>query len=562
MAKIERESITRGTRLPVQAVFPVLDDVATAIGTVSVEKENLADPYSPVRVHFQFPVVGSRFFRGTFVGGVGPIDFAFPFSFPPLQEYFSNTLIPNETTPELILDEFQLSFDQRGEPCVIGSGLTAPGEMNFDSLALQDMTVALMEKPQVYRAGAAPATEPYIPETEIFSLEIPSIDFSDRNLRSNPFIIDGLNKTLNPYRTYMFMLNASLNDATHLIDIISLNISFRLRHPLVPRDLRTAGVRNIQNIPTHNGAKNPDAIAISTPVADSLILADAGTGIHANAKLIDQRLAEGLRGGYWRSGHTPVTEHIADDAGYGVMVVPMWHNTGGGGLGVNSGSPQDFVSAAPAPYAGWAVARRVIPLNWPITIHHVVAMVSYAWPDDGAGDVGEFPTSATFQTAIGVGVGTGDRADRVAFQTVAFAEWNNATKNNYLIDRIKHKRDGALTSEAWDFELMGLPIVGYVPGADAGSGYFDQGQPVYAGRSTSSTQARSNVGGGTPNTEGAEQFLEIRWHMRDINGLAYILAPTPGAALSVRETYVGMTGHFVYIYYKNHIAGGARDFPL
>ena len=253
MAKITRKNLARGVRLPTQAVFDVFDDAQTEMTTSNIDSDNLEKKMGTFRVNLNFPVIDSRYFQGhgpLAPASNGPVVFAMPFCLPPIQEEFKTTLIPDEGTPQVILDEFQISWDQRGEPCAISDRFDAggtQGDMNFDNINLQDMTVALLEKPQIYDPTTL-KTEPYVPETEVLSFTIPSTVFADRTLRLNPFIVDRLNKAINPYRTYMFTLKASLTDGVDRhIAIVNLNVSMKFRTSLVPRDTFVLGVDEVQN---------------------------------------------------------------------------------------------------------------------------------------------------------------------------------------------------------------------------------------------------------------------------------------------------------------------------
>ena len=573
MAKITRKNLSRGVRLPVEAVFDVFDDAATELTTVNIDADNLEQKMGTFRVNLNFPTIDSRYFVGasdTAPASNGEIVFAMPFCMPPLQDDFVTSLVPDEDTPQIILEEFQMSWDQRGEPCAISDRFDVggtQGDMNFDNIDLQDMTVALLEKPQIYDPTTL-KTSPYVPETEVFSFTIPSTLFSDRTLRINPFIVDKLNKAINPYRTYMFSLKASLQDDPRFIAIVNLNVSMKFKTTLVARDKFVANVNDIQNIPTqHLGATTADTLTVTTPAANTLILADDATrGIAATAKRFDEKLEDGLHGGYLRQSHVPVVDHLAVDACYDIICVPMWGNFSNTHVYNAGNAVAGDEDTLGSPYIGPARDRRVIPIAWPMTIHHVMAVVSYVQPIDGAGgNAGLFPTSATFINDVGVGMGTGAQGDIWAFEDIATTSWtsdNGITPNSAItIDRIKASRFGGLTAEDWDFEILSVPLVTNGGGAwDNGTGYYAQGKPVFVGRSTSSTAAREQIGGATSATIGAEQFLEVRWHLRDSAGLA--VAGAGGSAGSVNEIYAGMTGHYVLICGKKHLAGGSSDLPL
>ena len=89
------------------------------------------------------------------------------------------------------------------------------------------------------------------------------------------------------------------------------------------------------------------------------------------------------------------------------------------------------------------------------------------------------------------------------------------------------------------FEPINVPLVG-----SGGTGYKAAGTPVYAGRTQT---VRTDIGGSAPETGGLEQFIEVRWLMKD----------TGSTALSgaTNDVYVGAGGHWVYLICEKRLAG-------
>ena len=126
--------------------------------------------------------------------------------------------------------------------------------------------------------------------------------------------------------------------------------------------------------------------------------------------------------------------NILDDASYEIIAVPMWGNgwyvEGLGGAAVTPPSDNNlpylpYVGASP--FAGTTCDRRIIPLRYPMVIHHVLAFRNFTG--------GIRPTQATLTNSVGVGIATGNRADSYNNREVAYASWTGAG-NSYRIDSV------------------------------------------------------------------------------------------------------------------------------
>jgi len=565
MSKYTAKDLARGIKLTVSHMFDLPSHIRTTLNAASnlIQQDQLEEGRAPFRMDFSVPVVDGHFVNNDAITSSGPIDYDFciPFCLPPLQEFWSASGKVAETAPRVVLDEVQLSFDQRAENAAICDGLfnngalLNEGKVDYDGIKALDFELSIVEKEQLLFNSHAGT----IPQREIFSAKLPISAFSDKSFRNNPWIAADLNRPINPYRTYLIMLRVN---SLHLADagvithnshaLVSLNIGLRFRHPLVHADV-VSGIAEVQNIPSdHDGepSVNASTLSLSVPAGNAAIEADTVTGVQTNYRLIDTLFQRKFRGGFTKDSDRPGYNHLDDDCGYSCIAVPLYGNLTNARLMTGAAA-----SAANFVYSGGDTGnptgdRRIITLDYPFVIHHVVAVTNYVNPATGL-----MPTRGTFITKINVGLGTGIRSDQYAYNDVAYVDFTPANKATYRIDQVKSRLNSGLNGDVAEFELFHVPLV--IQGGHSGTGYTAQGRPYWCGKSTSRLTARRNVGsiagvGGAPATAGCEQFLEVRWTMEDSGGLD---------AAADDETYVGYGGHWVLIYGKVGLVGSG-DLPV
>ena len=138
----------------------------------------------------------------------------------------------------------------------------------------------------------------------------------------------------------------------------------------------------------------------------------------------------------------------------------------------------------------------------------------------------------------------------------------NATRTNWLLDRVKQKPGGDLTAGDWDSELFQVPLV--IDGANVGNSPWKntrtQGMPFFIGKATNKTSARASAGGNNPpNTLGGEQWIEVRCAIQDTAGLSNV----GGGAASADVCYAGQAGHWCFLIGKKQLCEGpGSDLPL
>ena len=532
MSKIDRKRLARGTFLVPKHVYDPIKSsgagAAAQINTAAITTEQLQTPNAPFRVNLHIPYIASDISDNS-----NDALYGVPFTLPPLQDYFSvrsegavtgfiKSPSINDSVPRVVLDELSFSFDQRAENCAIADqfygdaaghadrdGQSAnEGRMSFDAASDLNFRISIREKtPAMFTDALFPGShdaENVVMEKEIFGTDISSNSYTGKFLRNNPLVVTDINKSINPYATYMLIIDAK--------SLVSTTLT--------------------------NG----------TLCLPSVIKADGSSGVSNELATIDKVFRDGLKGGYDRQGMTPAVEELAATAGYEVIAVPLFNNR------VNGGVVKDDIAAEPNRVvdggdtdAIWDC--RVVPISHPITVHHVILAWNWSscFPRTGLPTPAnqQVPDTSTFKVETGVAIGTMLRSDAYSYNQIAFGQMTEPTDRSAnttvpsstwypaSIDRAKYrnmsaKRKGSSGSmdqrglNAWDWELHQVPILG--GGSPAGTGYYPQGHPYYVGKNWSLNADRNNVyniGGSSvvPNDPGCEQFIEVRMKIGDSAGL-------------------------------------------
>ena len=578
MAKISRKKLARGTKLMPGHVSDPLADAATQMTNIDINRDQMKAPMAPFCVNLSVPFLGPASLPA------GTITI--PFALPPLQEDFESrgtfgtgAPVYPAAMPQIMLKSVSFSFDQRGEPAAIasqfwtqsGTGNTGKygysseqAKLTYEDVTKLDIKISLHEKDQAYFGDAYP----YKLQKELWSTVIPESVLSGRALRANPFIQTDIDIAIDPYKTLLFTVHCpGLTDtAGRNLTLPSIEVSMKFLGELVQRD---SGSGDVQNIPADGGsgenkygAKTAPSITISEPGTGTALKAADTAGVNTNVTTIDSQFTAKLQGGYDRFGDTPPTEVIKDDAAYDVIAVPLYQNSANGGISANA------TFLATWPYVGTRDAleanaglfdRRIIPIHHSYTIHH--AILAWNWspyrilnadwnpdgtpPMDGAGapianaqGALWIAPSEDIALKVGIGIGTGMRADGFGYAEVGELAINNP--NNYapgaipptpgdpdttgdwdtsLIDRITSTDsppasmlwnaagDNYAFAPKWNWELHSIPLT---PTTDSANGYYVQGDPVFVGPGWTTTKERSDLDGAAPATAGAEQWIEVR----------------------------------------------------
>tara|TARA_B100000131_G_scaffold93350_1_gene90183 strand:- start:9 stop:1682 length:1674 start_codon:yes stop_codon:yes gene_type:complete len=557
MSKISRKKLARGTKLTTNHVYQPLTDIGDSISITSDRMENKNGTF---RLNLSIPVINDGVSKTKTDYHITPqkdmrAALCVPFTLVPLQVYFDNGLgrkYARESTPQLTLEEISVSFDTRAESAAIRNKLDA--NLDYGSVNKTSINISIVEKPI--------SVDYMIPTREVESIKIDHIWMENNVDRQNPFILDNLGTPIDPYSAHLIKIEA---DDLHVIGgsspdqlrIISFHLSLKFKHPIVGRTGHTV----LQNAPILAGGAT-ETISITTPAADSVIMADASGGVQNEIKKIDDLFINKLKGGLYKDGSDGQYKHLRSDSSYEVIAVPMWGNFGEHQI-VTSTNVDQAMYYDGSSLPEYVCDRRLIPINYPLIIHHVIATTNYTdvFCGGSSSTQNSIPTlpGAHFFHQVGVGIGRGLRADDLGYQEIAYLEFSPhaAPTATNPIDRMVSHRNSSMNLSVCEFETWNIPI--HSTGVN-GIGFGTQGQPYYVGKSTSATNARTNVGdplnpgtGIAPNTAGGEQWIEIRWALMSTTGLRDV---------SVNELYVGSGGNWVYLICQKPLVGGKGDMEI
>lgn len=603
MAKVTRKRLARGTKLTADHIQTPLADIAAQLNTGAIEHEQMEGDSGSFRINLHIPYLAGDFpfaeQAPSNVGGNATVPefaaFAIPFTLPPTQEMFDAQsgapFVINESQPHMVLEEVSFSFDQMAEPTAIKDhceddfdrlGVVDSGKMDFDQVSAYDLSISLLEKPQEYFEQ----NPSYFFQKTVFSAPVSAQLFQSDVRRFNPFLVEKINATISPFKTYAFLIKAPAlgtraskpaTRKTHAL--VSVQISMKIRSTLMQRDLYHAALNPLQNWPTkdsHIAPRSPADVGqptvVTPPAAGAAILADTGsadTSVSLVMGKVDEVFRKGLKGGVDTFCEPETKQVLLDDSCYEVIALPLMNNRRYGGIASRHVTDEPYCANQNADI--WD--RRVFPLHYPFAIHHVV--LAWNWnrftildpaATHNATTATNVPASNTFTVDVGVGIGEGIRSDGFGYQQVAALQLQNpaaphqpsATWSSTMFDRMNANpgefKDGGnaylgngamrpgvgLTGNfIWEWELHSVPLV---RGADNGTGYFTQGPPVFAGKSWTPTSFRTNIGGIASAVAGREEFIEVRMKISDT-------APFP----SNDDVVSGYQGHWIYIIGKKFL---------
>ena len=542
MAKIGFRRLSRGVKLLTSHFYAQVDKALERFTDTGVLPENMEDGYSRFSINFSWGTIQ------TAIGEDGRVSAAF--TLPPPQEQFDSSGVSPLGGITYTLESITASFDQRAEP----KAIEADGSLNSDEVDKVAISIELWKRRMTCFGGDAGMAN----ATQVLAVEMPNIGFigSKSSIRTNPQVMTGFADALDPYSSYVLVVTAPFNNSAVLLDLPNLMVSLSFRSELLlADDASDTSHHNVQNMPqvpdlptaAEYGAAYTDPVVAGTPAADATIIAEPATGdsgIQGGIELIDGSIRKGLIAGRTEMSRRFGPEGLVNQAAYDVIAVPMWGN--GWYVSSGSGSNGQYL-----PYIGSigvdpTCDRRLIPIKFPFVVHHVMAFYNY-------GDVR--PTEASFTNTVGVGIGTGLRADSYAYRQVALGSWTGSAATQDVVDRFSGIGFAGVSGSGGD--LINIPLVhdAAVPGIGYDSSVSPtlpaQGKPFYLGKTNSQDAVRSpaaNTPGGAfvaiPSIDGREQFLEVRWSMHDtnvgINGL-------------VAGNAVNRGGHWVYIIGKKHL---------
>tara|TARA_R100000808_G_C2150387_1_gene159114 strand:- start:60 stop:1688 length:1629 start_codon:yes stop_codon:yes gene_type:complete len=504
------------------------------------------------------------------------------FTLPPPQELFSTTAIVSPTTPVYILESIGLSMDTQATPFVTKRSDGSLIEEEADKAAFN---ITILRKPidvfagSAITAGGVAAVSPEITNV-VLSLDYPNILWNSEFKRFNPGINTDLDTMFDPYSAYLISVDCgSFAESATELRIDSLLVTMKFRTKLIERDSGAT----IQNTPqsailpaaAQYNARYTVPETVATPAANAVIRADTGggdDGVSGALAKTDVKFLRGLLGGLTDRSRRWGASNIKTDAAYEVISVPMWGN-GWYCKGSQASVDSDAVLLEKLPFVGASpyklptVDRRIIPIRFPFTVHHVIAFVNYSGkPGASAGGTADkaidysadnqwsSAASAALAHKVGVGISSGIRSDIRSSRNVAYAEWNRASIDSFRISRVQSLTRGLSFCQG---DLLSIPLV--YPSGAPGTGYnsgvnaalVNTGPPVFVGQTNSTDLTRSpmaNLPDGADTSlaqDGYEQFIEVRWAIEQTaNGFEQ---------MANNEVIIGQGGFQVYIIGKKHL---------
>tara|TARA_R100000664_G_C2751198_1_gene138476 strand:+ start:70 stop:1662 length:1593 start_codon:yes stop_codon:yes gene_type:complete len=520
--------LTRGVKLLVDHIFDPITTALLSLTGNGISRGEYEKNQGTFRVNFNFPVANN------FMSGPANTQTSLltaPFILPPLQDEFGQE-ITSINNYELI--EVSVGQDTRCEAAAIKSAVLGPTEVGGLQLG-NAFAFSLSIKTK--------KREPLVSNDfnqEVFSMEIPEIALLNPYSRLNPHVQSGISIPFNYENSYLISITPKTDYSP-----VNLFVSLKFKSKLRQRDLENTS-QNQTSFAARSFVYQPPSL----PVADSVIKADTSVGINTNFKLIDSFIDRKFRGGFNRSGLTNYKEALYHDAGYEVISVPMfgsWPHVSGGPRYATPRVGNDlpfetlpWVNLASNLYT--TMDRAVIPINYPLTVHHVIVAMNYT---GGSGERVERPTNAvapSLKHEVGVGLMSGNRSDNIEHQQVAYVSWLPSTIDTYRIDKIDFNQGGApiYGSNGYSWDLINCPLV-----LTNGVGYTPQGKPVFLASGTSANSTRTDLAGTPPPAKGGEQVLEIRWKIS--NG-----TDNP-ASWTSRQSILGYGGCWVYLICKKTV---------
>tara|TARA_R100000664_G_C2753932_1_gene141417 strand:- start:472 stop:2049 length:1578 start_codon:yes stop_codon:yes gene_type:complete len=518
--------MTRGIKLLVEHIFDPIAAALADLTTSGIPSAQYEKEEGTFRVNINFPLAND-FSSGASFNKTSTLTV--PFVLPPLQEEFGAN-INLITDYELI--EVSVGQDTRGESASIRPATEGPGLVGLPVMG-QAFSFDLSIKSHAMDPSAH---NDY--NNEVFSLSVPEIALLNPYSRLNPHVQSGIAIPFTHENSYLLQVTP------HGIDtVVSLFISLKFKTKLRTREVAGEGYNQTPFSP-----RNFVTQAHVTPNADTPIEADTNDGVNTGFKLIDSIIQRKFYGGYNKWGMTYPKEGLSVDAGYEVISVPMFaswpHVSGGPRVTRGIGGDLPFETMPWVDIAGnkyTTIDRAIIPINYPLSIHHVIVAVNYTAPDNSATYRPTHAVAPNLKHEVGVGIMSGHRSDNITLQQVAFVDWLPSTISSKLIDRGDYRHTsstGAAYGYSWD--LISCPVEG-----SGGSGYITQGKPLFVASGNSDTGPRTNIDTAPSKTLNGEQVLDVRWKIS--NGA---VSPTTWGST---QTIVGYGGHWVYLICKKTV---------
>ena len=145
MPKIGFKRLAKGVALLTNHIHSQIASGLSRLTSTGVAQDNLERGYGTFRLNLSIPWIPGRDGSGNATTG----KMAVPFTLPPLQEHWSSTGSAGPTTPQVVLEEVCLSFDQRSEAAALtryynhGGVASEEGALDFDSTDELNLKVSI-----------------------------------------------------------------------------------------------------------------------------------------------------------------------------------------------------------------------------------------------------------------------------------------------------------------------------------------------------------------------------------------------------------------------------------
>jgi len=469
MSKIGFKRLSRGVKLLTSHIHTQVQSALTRITSTGFDSSEIENNAGSFRVNVSLSnITPKTFFQD--VDGVKTMKACAGFTLPPPQESFSSTAMVSPTTPVYILESIGLSMDTQATPFVTVRSNGSLSQTEADKAAFN---ITIQRKPvdvftgTAITVGSLPAVSPEMTNV-VLSLDYPNILWNSEYRRFNPGVNPNLDTMFDPYSAYLLSVDCgSFAESATELRIDSLLVTMKFRTKLIERD-SGATIQNMPQSPylpaaAQYGGRYTDPETVATPAADAVIRADTGggdDGVSGALAKTDVKFLRGLLGGMTNRSRRWGASNIKTDASYEVISVPMWGN-GWYCKGSQASADTDAVLLEKMPFVGASpyklptVDRRIIPIRFPFTVHHVIAFVNYSGkPGASAGATADkaldysannqwaSAASAGLAHKVGVGIGSGIRSDIRSSRNVAYAEWNRATIDSYRVSRLQSQTRG------------------------------------------------------------------------------------------------------------------------
>lgn len=539
MSKITRKKLTKGTKLQAQPVNDFYQNVESAITGRTLDKDNL--PYeTPFELEWSIDSI-----NWTDVTTTHEQAWTFPFILAATQDIFSTELTENSIP--YTLRSIVMSMDQGDEPItwfpemtrLTGGGVEYLGTTEGDAGKFTFKLNIFKKTPSSQEPGVTTW------ETELASFEIPGTAFAVANQGTNPYVIKDINQKFTSDSAYCMSVQfigqtpTADGDNQQRLCIKNLQISLRFTTPIRTRDQQTGNNDDpigMANNPTlyGGGSDSQDPLTLGVINPGDVIQEDP---LQTNIQDLDKKLHRKMSGGYSSTWSKPEFYEQLDAQAYHAFTVPLFNNdyvyeANGINMALMPYTRNPITTDLTiVPDGGPGIIatdflydRRVIPITEPFEIHHI--FLCYEGRDEfgperetsshQARKANPLVGAGTFELEVFLGSNwTSDWYGSESITFVQDADWVNFNVVDEAVDPLVQTQFQDVGETRT--RIIQIPLNYEAnPSNSLGSGYFDNGIPVFVGRgvgynSNDRTEhvRQQGIAPQIPATRGQEKFIHI-----------------------------------------------------